>query len=372
MIYYTTFGWLQRNLKEYFEHTGKRMQFPEMINYLYKNGKLSTNRPSTLHASTTFDFISDEEFEKIMDATIVSVTPSSPELPREVGEDDIIPDQKDVFVIRHPRYTRPFLHSHDYFEVDFVSSGSCTFFFEKESRVLSKGELCIIAPGSNHDLLINDDNSMVFCIMIRKSTFDTTFFSLLSQKDLLAQFFHNILLGNSQPNYLLFFAKDTKQITIILRNAFMECYKSDSYNNVCCISWINLMFVGLLRNYSQTLQFYDYQMGSDFSLVLQYIQHNYRTVTLSSLADFFHYSEPHLCTLIKQNTGCKFTTLIKQLRMSDAVKLLNNTDLKVGEIAEYVGYNSADHFSRVFRQTYGVPPQEYKKHHKDDKKTAFP
>ena len=42
---------------------------------------------------------------------------------------------------------------------------------------------------------------------------------------------------------------------------------------------MNLLFSTLLRNYSETLQFYNYQMGSDFSLVLQYIQHNYQTLS---------------------------------------------------------------------------------------------
>ena len=123
------------------------------------------------------------------------------------------------------------------------------------------------------------------------------------------------------------------------------------------------MFATLLRNYSQTLQFYNYQMGSDFTLVLQYIQHNYRTLTLSSLAEFFHYSEPHLCTLIKQNTGYNFSELVRQLRMADAVSLLTNTELKISEVANRIGYNSADHFSRIFRQTYGMSPQEFKKTH---------
>ncbi len=126
---------------------------------------------------------------------------------------------------------------------------------------------------------------------------------------------------------------------------------------------MNLLFSTLLRNYSETLQFYNYQMGSDFSLVLQYIQHNYQTLSLSSLAEFFHYSEPHLCTLIKQNTGYNFTELIKQLRMADAISYLTNTNLKIGEIAERVGYNSADHFSRVFRSSYQMSPQEYRKKH---------
>ena len=209
---------------------------------------------------------------------------------------------------------------------------------------MQEGELCIIAPSSEHDLVIDDD-STVFCIMLRKSTFDTTFFSLLSRKDLLSYFFRTILQDDSHANYLLFFSENNKWLKQIIHNAMGESYKNDSYSNACCISWINLLFSNLLRNYSKTLQFYDYQMGADFSLVLQYIQHNYQTVTLASLAELFHYSEPHLCTLIKQNTGHTFTGLIKRLRLAEAIDYLTNTNLKIGEIAEKVGYNSADHFS---------------------------
>ena len=152
----------------------------------------------------------------------------------------------------------------------------------------------------------------------------------------------------------------------------VESSKKDMYSNACCISYVNLMFSALLRNYSQTIQFYNYEMGADFSLVLQYIQHNYQTLTLSSLADLFHYSEPHLCTLIKQNTGLTFTELIKRLRLSDAIDYLLNTSLKVGEIAERIGYNSADHFSRVFRSAYKMSPQEYRKQHKDEEPAFVP
>jgi len=361
MAFYITCGEFQRHMKEYFERTGNRMQFPEMVDYLHRKGLLLTERPSLLPASTMFGPMSEEAFEKIMDAIVITLTPHL-QTSTVVNENDIIPTARDVFIIRHPRYTRPYMHIHNYFEINFVSSGSCTFYFEKESRILREGEICVIAPDSRHDLLIEDD-STVFCIMIRKSTFNTAFFSLLSQKDLLAYFFRTMLQGGSHPNYVLFFAKDTGWLKTIVRNATGESYKTDPYSNTCCINWINLMFATLLRNYSQTLQFYNYQMGSDFTLVLQYIQYNYRTLTLSSLADFFHYSEPHLCTLIKQNTGHNFSELVKQLRMADAVSLLENTGLKISEIAGRVGYHSADHFSRIFRQTYGMSPQEYKKTH---------
>ena len=370
MAYYITYAEFQQHMKDYFFRTGSRMQFPEMADYLYRKGLLSETPPDPILTSEMFGDMDDDAFNKIIDQLPLELNPQIAITPK-VKESDIFPNSGDVFIIRHPRYTRPAPHIHNYFEINYVASGSCTFVFEKSKRTMQEGELCIIAPSSEHDLVIDDD-STVFCIMLRKSTFDTTFFSLLSRKDLLSYFFRTILQDDSHANYLLFFSENNKWLKQIIHNAMGESYKNDSYSNACCISWINLLFSNLLRNYSKTLQFYDYQMGADFSLVLQYIQHNYQTVTLASLAELFHYSEPHLCTLIKQNTGHTFTGLIKRLRLAEAIDYLTNTNLKIGEIAEKVGYNSADHFSRVFRSTYKMSPQEYRKQNSHTEEAFVP
>ena len=370
MAYYITYGEFQQHMKDYFFRTGSRMQFPEMADYLYRKGLLSETPPDPILTSEMFGDMDDDAFNKIIDQLPLELNPQIAITPK-VKESDIFPNSGDVFIIRHPRYTRPAPHIHNYFEINYVASGSCTFVFEKSKRTMQEGELCIIAPSSEHDLVIDDD-STVFCSMLRKSTFDTTFFSLLSRKDLLSYFFRTILQDDSHANYLLFFSENNKWLKQIIHNAMGESYKNDSYSNACCISWINLLFSNLLRNYSKTLQFYDYQMGADFSLVLQYIQHNYQTVTLASLAELFHYSEPHLCTLIKQNTGHTFTGLIKRLRLAEAIDYLTNTNLKIGEIAEKVGYNSADHFSRVFRSTYKMSPQEYRKQNSHTEEAFVP
>ncbi len=360
MAYYTTYGVFQRHLKEYYMKTGNRMQFPEMTNYLYRKNILTNTPPLEIPAGKTLGDMTDEMFDKVIDSLVLTLNPNAP-FSASVNESDIIPESRDAFVFRHPRFTRTSMHSHNYFEIDFVASGSCTFYFENETRTMKTGELCIIAPFSKHDITIDDESSMIYCIMIRKSTFNTTFFSLMSQKNLLSYFFRTTLQGDSRSNYLLFYSEETDWLNRILRNSIFECNKWDTFSNDNCISWIHLFFSHLLRCYSETIQFYNYQMGTDFSLILQYIQHNYQNLTLSFLAEFFHYSEPHLSTLIKQNTGCSFTALVKQLRMSDAVSYLLNTHMKISEIAECVGYNSADHFSRVFRSAYKMSPQEYRK-----------
>ena len=76
MAYYITYGELQRHLKEYAERTGRRMQFPEMTDYLYRKGILSDTRPKDIPVHKMFREMSDEEFEKIMDAMILTLTPN--------------------------------------------------------------------------------------------------------------------------------------------------------------------------------------------------------------------------------------------------------------------------------------------------------
>ena len=373
MGYYTTYGEFQEQMNQYHSFSGGGMQYPEMIDRMYQKKLLSyiDNAPSPMHIipNKINSSMSDAQFDKLIDSFYLDALPHG--AGSKVEETDIIPNQKDVFVIRHPRFTRRRDHTHNYFEIDYVSSGKCSLYFNGDSYKLNEGELCIVAPFSVHDLIIDNQDSLVFCIMIRKSTFNTTFFSLRSGKDLLSYFFRNILQNDTHSNFLRFFTSDNNDIRMNIRNAMLESYRNDGYSNVCAISFINLMFANLLRNFSKCLQYYDYPEGSDFSLVLQYIQHNYQTLTLSSLATFFHYSEPHICTLIKQNTGHSFTELIRDLRLSDAVECLVNTNKKISEIADYVGYNSADHFSRVFRSTYHMSPIEYRKLHLNENDDDF-
>jgi AraC-like DNA-binding protein/quercetin dioxygenase-like cupin family protein len=369
MAYYITYGEFQSQMKSYYERTGRRLQFTEMSELLYRKGLLMDSC-ALPELSNDYDNMSDEEFEKLVDKIPLLLSPYIHNTTTEnILEADIFPTKRDVFVIRHPRYTRNELHKHNYFEVNFVAKGQGKFYFESEERILHEGEICIIAPSSKHDFQI-DDESTVYTICIRQSTFNTTFFSLMSRKDLLSYFFRTILLGNEHSNYLLFFTKHNILLKKYIRHMIIESNIDDIYGNSCCISYVNLFFSTVLRSYSETIQFYNYQMGTDFSLVLQYIQHNYQTLTLASLSELFHYSEPHLCTLIKQNTGYTFTELIKCMRLSDAANYLSNTNLKIGEIAQQVGYNSADHFSRVFRSTYNMSPNEYRRQNQHPE-TAF-
>lgn len=63
----------------------------------------------------------------------------------------------------------------------------------------------------------------------------------------------------------------------------------------------------------------------------------------------------------KQYTGSNFVNYLKDIRMREAKKLLAETEMKIIEISQTVGYDNEKHFMKLFKNTYGVSPTEYRK-----------
>ncbi len=91
-----------------------------------------------------------------------------------------------------------------------------------------------------------------------------------------------------------------------------------------------------------------------------YIQTNYKTVTLEDLAEHFHLSEPYVSKYIKEKSGKTFGEIVQNIRMKKARTLLKNGNMGVENIALSVGYQSVEHFNRTFKKKYNMTPVEYR------------
>ncbi|GAB6928750.1 hypothetical protein JCM10914A_27330 [Paenibacillus sp. JCM 10914] len=95
----------------------------------------------------------------------------------------------------------------------------------------------------------------------------------------------------------------------------------------------------------------------------QYIEHHYRQkgLTIHEVARNNHVSPNYLSYLFKKYTGSSLWEYVVKLRMEESRALILNTDLRRYEIAEQVGYESPEHFSKIFKKYFGVSPSELKK-----------
>ena len=60
-----------------------------------------------------------------------------------------------------------------------------------------------------------------------------------------------------------------------------------------------------------------------------------------------------------------FVNYLTNIRLEEAVRLLNTTDDKTYVIARKVGYAEANYFSYVFKKHYGISPSKYRKNLSD-------
>ena len=104
--------------------------------------------------------------------------------------------------------------------------------------------------------------------------------------------------------------------------------------------------------------------ASIFDDIIHYINHNYGSpLKLGLIGPLFGYSNAYLGKLFLQKTGKNFNTYLNEIRVRQAARLLTETDLKVYEIAEKVGYKKIDLFHQKFKEYYNISPIEYRKQH---------
>jgi two-component system response regulator YesN len=94
-----------------------------------------------------------------------------------------------------------------------------------------------------------------------------------------------------------------------------------------------------------------------------YIRMHFRNPALKiqDIANEVHFSTAYLSYLFKQEMKKNLWDYVTEHRINEAKLLLATTDKKRYEVAYEVGYESPEHFGRMFKRYAGVSPAEYRK-----------
>ena len=95
--------------------------------------------------------------------------------------------------------------------------------------------------------------------------------------------------------------------------------------------------------------------------VKKYVLANYyRDISLTEIAQIMEVNPNYLSRAFSKEYGDSLISYINSVRLQAASSLLKNTNLKNYEIAERVGYQSVEHFGRIFKKMTGCTPGEYR------------
>lgn len=118
-------------------------------------------------------------------------------------------------------------------------------------------------------------------------------------------------------------------------------------------------------------KFCDYVNNFDESDVIERIinfinMHYNEDLKLENIADFFGYNSAYLGRLFANKVGISCKNYIENKRLDIAIDMLINTDLKIPDISEQCGYRNVEYFYRKFKNYTKFTPGSYREKYKVD------
>ena len=165
--------------------------------------------------------------------------------------------------------------------------------------------------------------------------------------------------------------EDIKNSFIEIKNevgndSFQEKVQEKPYSDEYLISSIIRILIKFLRFDNKceltTNENYDHQ--TKINQILRYMySHMGEKLTLDRLASTFFISKSSLTKYLEENTSFTFSELLNRIRFSKAIDLLMFSEKSLNDIAKSVGYTDSSHFSKIFENTEGINPGEFKKYY---------
>ena len=139
---------------------------------------------------------------------------------------------------------------------------------------------------------------------------------------------------------------------------YLEMYKASSLEQ--CIQYLKDTFKKVIDEY-QNQSVPSKRKKEITEKVCDFIKKHYSDsqLTVESIAENIFLDASYIRRVISAQLSCTVSDLISEVRMSEAVKMMKETDFSIALIAEKVGYNEPGYFSRCFKKYYGITPRQF-------------
>lgn len=267
-----------------------------------------------------------------------------------------------ISVRTHTRFADFPRHKHNYIEMMYVCEGSITHVIDNKSIKLQKGEILLLNQHAWHEIKKAGENDIAINLIILPEFFDTVY-TMIGYNNVIANFLINILKKDkNKGEYLLFKVSDVLQIQNLMENMIYSLYEGEAeYRHENQIT-MGLLFLYFMKYVNRT------EKGSTkefekllVDAVMDYINTNYKTATLTEIAGILNQPDYALSKLVKAQTNCTFKELLQNRRFYRSIELLKDTNLPINDIITAVGYENNSYFFKRFKGKYKMTPKEYRK-----------
>lgn len=127
---------------------------------------------------------------------------------------------------------------------------------------------------------------------------------------------------------------------------------------------ISGLFMTVLTSVARAISFNhtgQYKSAQITDSIISYIHENYaQPITNEKLSSVFHFHPNYINRLMVRYTGLSTYQYVLMRRITQAIKLIQTTDLPITQIASKVGFHDPKHFSKIFKSKTGKSPRNFR------------
>lgn len=263
---------------------------------------------------------------------------------------------------RHTRFAEFPAHGHNYVEMTYVVSGQLTHVIKHREIKINAGEVLLLNRHTQHSVRKTGENDLAVNIMLATECFHSMS-SVLPPNSPLSSFMAENIRSNGEPEYMLFSTEGVPPLENLFENLTYALvgYDITSVDTLKATVSLILRYFGEIpecmisaarhRSDSELLQ----------ARIENYLQTDFRTATLNELAEKLGLSVPYLSKRVRELCGFTFSQLLQQERFNEAIRLLEETDLPIGDIIIAVGYENTSFFHNQFKERYHCSPFRWRR-----------
>ncbi len=159
---------------------------------------------------------------------------------------------------------------------------------------------------------------------------------------------------------------NTRELSTELKNEMLYIAQNPNQSPFHLIGHLYLFLDYLTRSSSgrqlvQTGKLQDFYVREALSFIEQNFQNN---ISVEDIASFCNLNRSYFGKIFRDAVGKTPQEFLISYRMSKATELLKLTSLPIGSISSAVGYPSQLHFSRAFKNVYGISPRQWRNENK--------
>ena len=267
-------------------------------------------------------------------------------------------------------HQRTVLHRHDFFELGYVVRGCATQVFSGKEYKFPAGSVWLSDCNCIHQDIMSRENLFVLFFTIDREYIDHNLLKLIDNEEI-RTFFKSALEKSSETKqFLSFFPPQIPSICSEVEDIVSKmAWEADMKRPV----WHSVFLAYFARVISILLMYYSVKLTNQTPLstgrkmyiqIRSYLESHYIDVSLSQLADEFHYSSDFISRILKKYGGKGYSELLQQIRIKKACEKLETGTGSIEEVMESVGYKNKNFFYKIFSDQVGMTPNEYRKQRK--------